>query len=282
MGLDAVVACNCYRQGKTKPFPLPEYENQFGIDADGRWGLLLPYSSETDLLHKTLYIWGRDACEHEGMVYMRERVSNWSGYRLFQQALDRIGWEHFPTLKQELPEANGGFMPATSAGSMLRELEYFGTQRQVELSLVNAETNEVLRDYVEAYRGVFMMDGKHGVEIGFDRNGLFITAGTDKQVRFRAMRLEQWVFEPGKPDGKVEFYNADTEERFVCHTSIRVEIPWPDGRWTNDDDKVNWAYPRLMEVVEREVGPEQYDYIVQPLIRLCKASVETGNPVAWC
>lgn len=100
---------------------------------------------------------------------------------------------------------------------------------------------------------------------------------------FRSIRFEQRLLSTADTDPEeavVEFYDVDTEARFQSSTAITTRyIRWADGRWQNE---VHTTMHRLMHVAERTVGAEEYDYIVQPLIRLCKASVETGNPVVWC
>src|SRR5512145_1931700 len=113
MGLDAFVQCNCYQQGKTKPFPRPDLEKYLIFDADGQ--LMLDLDDEHEEAHHLFYEWQEDACEHSGMKVVFERISNWSGYRAFQEALSKLGWHHFPVLEAELPALNGGAMQAASS-----------------------------------------------------------------------------------------------------------------------------------------------------------------------
>lgn len=175
MGLDAHVSCNCYKEGKTSPFPLPELEQYFGLFDEG-WELKMPnrdYSIEIDL---EVDRWMRDdACQHEDMQIATEGLSNWSGYRAFQQALSEIGWHHFPTLKAELPERNGGYMIAESSAKALKELDYFQHEARfgTKFSLFDTETGEVIHDYVKGYRGIFILDSKLGLDIGVDPDGFF-------------------------------------------------------------------------------------------------------------
>lgn len=79
MGLDAFVSCNCYKEGKTSPFPLPELEQYFGL-FDGGWHLKMPnrdYRIEIDLEIDRWML--DDACEHEFMKIASEHLANWSG-----------------------------------------------------------------------------------------------------------------------------------------------------------------------------------------------------------
>src|SRR5262249_30333469 len=69
--------------------------------------------------------WQDDGCPHEDMEQVAVRVSNWSGYRAFQQALSEAGCEHFPVLCAELPDGNGGQLAPNLAREALEELRYF-------------------------------------------------------------------------------------------------------------------------------------------------------------
>lgn len=282
MGLDAVVECNCYRQGKAKPFPLPELEHLFGWDEDGYLGLNLPYEDNEEV-HDRVNQWKYEACQHEDMHYVSERVANWSGYRAFQEALEQIGWQHFPTLETELPTANGGFMPPESAALVLQELAYFreASSSVANTYLIDTLKNERLYEHIGSYGGLFLF--AKPVSMGLDKNGFFLlernpdsadlTAGT---VVFRSKRFEQRILERGEQDEprKIEFFDAINETRFITDVPLSIH--------RQVDGKFEVEYPQLLHVEIQAKGEGEFDYIVQPLIRLCQASIETGNPVLWC
>lgn len=121
MGLDASVMCNCFRLGWTSEPPVPR--EWLHIDSDGYWSLK-PEHDSIELFYK-VYEWEQTCCEHPEMEYASEPISTWTGYRLFQQALGRVGWEQFPVLDHELPHANGGQTEAAMAALALRELDEF-------------------------------------------------------------------------------------------------------------------------------------------------------------
>src|SRR5215468_9378822 len=104
MGLDASVMCNCYARGLTTPPPHREYVR---VDTEGYLELDLPWESH-QAEHLAFYQWRAGACAHENMEAACPRISNWAGFRMFQEALGLVGWERFPTLRAVLPEANGG------------------------------------------------------------------------------------------------------------------------------------------------------------------------------
>src|SRR5947207_404641 len=104
MGLDATVSCNCWKLGLTKAPPFPR--NYLEMDQDGYLNLRPEFDNKEYWM--SFWNWSQTCCEHEGMDYASERIANWSGYRLFQEALGQAGWEFFPVLGAELPNTNGG------------------------------------------------------------------------------------------------------------------------------------------------------------------------------
>jgi len=86
MGLDATVMCNCFKQGMTTPPPFPR--EWLYVDEEGCLSLLPEY--DTDERWHELYEWRETCCEHPDMDYVSEHISNWSGYRIFQAALESV------------------------------------------------------------------------------------------------------------------------------------------------------------------------------------------------
>lgn len=157
MGLDASVMCNCFRLGRTSEPPVPR--EWLYIDEDGYFGLRPEHDSD-DLFYK-VYEWEQTCCQHPEMRYAWERISNWPGYRLFQQALGRVGRERFPVLAHELPQANGGQTAAPMAALALRGLDEFRMADDVgtNVCLVDTATGEVIQRWIAGYRGRFIADG---------------------------------------------------------------------------------------------------------------------------
>jgi hypothetical protein len=274
MGLDAFVQCNCYQQGKTKPFPRPDLEKYVRMGDDGTLILDLDYDDHEEA-HQMFEAWQADACEHSGMKVVFERISNWSGYRAFQEALSKIGWQNFPTLEEELPSLNGGAMPVAASVKALEELALFKEKirQQTNTFLVNTETGSVVFEHIAVYYGIFMWAGDEKLNFGFNRTGFFIaeqhpdSAVRNGRILFQAQHLEQRLLLPDENGQRVEYYSADTEDRFVCR-SITA------GTAEN--------YPRLLHIEERRLSADDFEYILEPLEIVCKASISTGNPVMWC
>jgi hypothetical protein len=50
----------------------------------------------------------------------------------------------------------------------------------------------------------------------------------------------------------------------------------------NNKGQFRFGYPKEFCVEHREVVPRHFDYVVDPLIRVFQAAIQTGNPVRWC
>ncbi|HEY7418609.1 MAG TPA: hypothetical protein VH593_25755 [Ktedonobacteraceae bacterium] len=282
MGVDAVVYCNCYRQGQiVAPPPDPHLVY---VEDDG--DVQLRESSEWDEQEERFQKWKETACQHPNMYYSVQRIANWGGYRLFQAALEQMGWERFPTLQKELPQANGGETSASAAKVALQELETFKQLYcSTEAVLVHVEADEEIMTFVPAWRGEFIFAPTH--RIGFDPQGLFIRTSDDPPREcFRSMRLEQrpWhpecasaitdkiresagsgSFTPGKTKQQYIYTDLVTEQRYICPLAV-----------------IKTQEPCTLRVGVSEATAESYKYILEPLTCIFQAALETGNPVCWC
>lgn len=286
MGLEASVMCTCYAEGKTTPSPFPD---RLVIDSAGFPALLARPDADDEKDSEQFAAWLRSCCAHPGMLYEVAYVASWHGYREFLTALESLGWDHFPALEAGLPISNAGTMPAQAAANALAELDYFNVQGNVSRNLfvINGETRERLFSYVPEHHGVFIWDGDNGHNIGLERDGFFIEDAWEmSRIVFRAPRMEQLLLEPDATEangsGRVQYTDPDSGRRFECKTPIPGrEIPWDDGRMRNDEGRFRLEYPRLLEVEEQPLTADYFAYIVEPLTKLFKAAVDTGNPVRW-
>jgi hypothetical protein len=283
MGLDAAVMCNCFRDGKTTPPPFPR--EWFEIDDEGYLNLKKECDSHESWAKQ--YEWQQSCCEHEGM-FARERISNWSGYRQFQEALGEVGWQHFPVLKEQLPNANGGLTSSVASAEALEELGFFMAAGEIGIKtvLVDTASDEVLHEYVAAYDGVFILSGSRGFNAGLNEFEFFAVDAISGEDLFRATRFRQFN-KSGEEisegcDGVV-WENLDTHEVFESGIAISgKQIPWEDGSWEKPDGKCRFEYPSEFHLERRPRLVSDFDYIVKALRAVFDASVRTGNPVRWC
>ncbi|WP_159080719.1 hypothetical protein [Nocardia suismassiliense] len=269
VGVDAFVRCRCWQDGRTTAAPVPA--DLIVEDGAGYLTLSLPYEGHEDQ-HHGLDGWIRDgACPHEHMEFASERISNWSGYRLFRSALEVAGAADFPTLSKELPDRNGGQLSPMSASSALVEIAEFRDRPNVdtETTLVDASTGETLITAVPAYGGVFSWDGRTKHNFALDAAaGLTIvdTAADPESEIFRARNFTQ------KKSWRRGYWFTDLD------TGQRTKVPVHGPiNPTNSP-----SYPRRMRVQNMPVSPDRFDYILIPLTRVLQAAVDTSNPVVWC
>ncbi|MBO2447052.1 hypothetical protein J4573_08120 [Actinomadura barringtoniae] len=266
MGLDAFVRCRCWQDGLTSEPPVPRA--LIAEDAEGYLDLTIPYEGNEEL-HHAFGAWVLSgACPHEDMEQAMVRVSNWSGYRAFQETLRQAGCERFPVLCAELPNGNGGSMEPELAARALDELAHFrqGDLPVHETRLVDAETGGTLATHIAGYRGVFVWDGSTGHQAGVDPRGFFVRDLEEPhEERFRAVRLAQKRI----ADRQVEFTDLDRGTTTVIELSGPIGAE-PDG-----------TYPGELKVVTERVTAAAFAYILEPLTTVFSASVEIGNPVMW-
>ena len=270
MGLDAFVRCNCWRDGKTKPVPVPL--ELMKIDEEGYFDLTLPYEGNEET-YALFDGWCENGCGHEGMQIIHERVCNWGGKRFFLEALERAGIENFPVLWNEFPQSNGGQLSVENARLGLQELHFLW--ESADLGSVAELVEEGSEEIIFSGEGEWQFKGQQGVILS--REALLIMNSKTEKVRFSARRLAQ-----RKLDEKWnEWTNLDTGKRFKTEFSLSIDVPWPDGKWENEQGVGN---SRLVEIArwrERPMTPLDLDYIIAPLTRLFQASIEIGNPVCW-
>ncbi len=277
MGLDASVMCTCFQQGKTKPCPFPE---DFYIDADGFPAIRLEGLNDNADYEKSQQfdIWLADCCEHPYMDYATVYIAHSNGYRSFMDALEQIGWEHFPTLKAELPDSNHGIVTAIASAKALKELEHFKAQAGISrVFLINSQSGEIIISGTGVEEGTFNRDERTGIRFRIDEEGFSIQDSWElNRELFRAMRFQQKVIvseELYRAD-EFEFIDLDSQKRFISPTPLRIFV-----RDENGDLRQN--YPGTAHIEKRPVIADFYRYILEPLTTIFQVSVETGNPVRW-
>ncbi len=194
MGLDATVSCNCFKEGRTTAPPIPK--EWLYLDEEGYWSCLPEHEEKHSW--SELYQWEQTCCDHEGMNYARERISNWAGLRLFQQALEKAGWENFPILRTELPNANGGKTLSEMARKAILEIQRFRQFREIgrNAALIDTKTGHLIFEHVAVYDGIFIYGGRSGLNAGIGDKDFFIRDRESGTVLFWATRIGQKLLDP--------------------------------------------------------------------------------------
>lgn len=272
MGLDASVMCNCYRLGKTRlcPFPDDFYVDEHGFPAVHLTDADADKSDQFDE-------WLATCCEHPFMDYAEIHIPSWKGYRSLVEALEQVSWEHFPTLRSELPEVNEGITSASASALALKELTFFRSHKSVSKTfLVNSETGEIIGSTSAGEDRFFNPDARSGLRPGFDDNGFYIcdTWELNREL-FRAMRVEQRQIaseDLSIPD-EFEFTDLDSGQKFISTTPLRI--------FTRSEVGLKQEYPRRLHIEKRAVDALYFKNIIEPLMTIFQASVDMDNPVRW-
>jgi hypothetical protein len=234
------------------------------------------------------YQWEQTCCEHKNMEAARERISNWGGYRLFKEALEKVGWQHFPVLAKELPTANGGLMTPQASDAALLELDFFRQQPFIGkiATLVDSRSGYVIFRHIAAWKGAFIWN-RYGVDAGVSECEFFIRDHNTGADLFRATQVRQTLLDPidehAAYSGRVQFTDIVTGTVFIARAVVLERpIPWPDGRMENDKRQIRSERLEEFHVEIRDQISADFKYILEPLTRVFQASVATGNPVRWC
>lgn len=266
MGLDAYVRCTCWEEGKTSPPPVPRARVVLNPESD-ELDLDLPWEGHREA-HAAFQDWLETCCPHSRMQLASERISSWAGVRHFQAALRTLGADRFKTLLAAIPDTNSGRTDARDAKACLEELGRFEAQGPFgrRIHLTDAESGEVLHDYVEDYGGVFAWLGREGIEMGVDPEGFFVTDREGTEF-FRAK-----VFEQKREEQAFTLRDLESGAKFLSPAGL--SYPGADG--------VTDVYPRQLKVVIEHETPKTYENEVKALKSVFGASVKTGRPVIWC
>jgi hypothetical protein len=271
MGITAKVTSNCYRDGKSTPCPFPD---EFIIDEVRGPMLTIKYIGN-EQKYKRFWDWLKECCEYPDMLRANEFIASWRDYYTFNDALKAVGVELFPILTKNLPDGNAqGITPAEESALALEEIAYFQSLPAVDQSaiLVDTERGQDVSKGSNVLGGALTMDRVSGFDLGFDEQGFFVRDRWElNRELFRAYRVEQTVINP--EDFYVEYRDLDNDKVFRCSA--------PFGQMIHGEDGLPRAYLKSFHVELRDVPPARYAYIIDPLIRVFEASVETGNAVRW-
>lgn len=286
--ISALVTCDCYIKGKTKTFPIPQFEQYFYLDDDGYFDLHLNYKEFPDE-HAKIWKWMDDACEHERMEYMWVHFGSLNDYLYFWQIIERMGAKLLPTLFEEFQDPFVGNILPLKAERILKELVIFRQNlSEIELPfLIDSQSGKVLRRYIASQLGLFYSVAGRSM-LGIDHKGFFVAkehvlhdwAGDqidESKILFRSMRFEQKSLEKSRKNGqtnKVRFHDSIKEQSFVGNVPIFDFIDKRDGN-------LETILPTFLHVELQSLSESTYTEELSAIEAICNASIQTGNPVIW-
>src|SRR5690606_15783510 len=157
-------------------------------------------------------------------------ISSWKGFRNFQNALAKLGNEHFPTIVDQLPDGDEGFTSPDKIQTLLDELNHFIDQQTniQQAVLVDTEREIDISMGSNVLRGALTTDRLSGYDLGFNEQGFFVRDRWElDRILFQAMRVEQRLINP--EEHQVEYHDRDSDRHFLCTTPFGKVITGEDG-----------------------------------------------------
>ncbi len=276
MGYSAFVICSCYKDGKTNEPPHKEF---LRFDEEGLY-LDIPdelweknedkvYQMEADFNE-----WKRTACEHEEMELADEYLSNISGMEAFRHIVGELGGKgKFPILTEYLPTVNGGVLPSEFAQQALDELLLLEKEltNEEKVVLIEKSTARLIASVSSDTYWFFVFTANNKNTYGIDKDGFFILENVKEKgeetsyVMFRSNNFVQQTISKDR----YKFIDIPSGKSFECTEKL----------FPNEDDDTNDHH--FIVQIERVGIAGEYEYMIDPLKRLARASILSGNPVHW-
>ncbi|MDO4441705.1 MAG: hypothetical protein Q4B81_05950 [Moraxella sp.] len=262
MGYDARVHCRCFQDDK---IPRPYFSDFIKYDNDGL-SLYLPEYIKNDenqsrKIEDDFDDWLENGCKHEGMHLATEYLTNIAGMAQFRQFVANHS-NIYPILHQYLPTVNGGTVPAHLAKNLLQELTHIQNRKDTSEKIFLKEVGN--DDYITHThintQTLFILTSKPTYYFYLGNRGFFIGDSQDYLV-FESLHFYQEKL----GDNQFIFTDIKTGKNFHFHYGI-----------------VDKSKSEFIVSKEQVLISEDFTYIVTPLIKVVKASIDTGNPIHWC
>ena len=276
MSYSAYVICNCYKDGKTSEPPHKEF---LRFDNDGLY-LDIPdelWEKDEDKVYQMeaeFDTWKRTACEHEEMELASESLSNISGMSAFRHIVRELGGkDKYPILTEYLPTKNGGVLPSEFAQQLLDELLLLEKEKSIEEKVVLTEksTGSLKASVNSDTHWLFVFTPYNKNNYGIDKDGFFILENVNekgKEISYVMFRSNNFIQQTISKD-RYKFIDILTRKSFECSVKLH-----PNQEDATDEYE--------FEVRIERVGiADEYEYMIEPLKRLAKASIISGNPIHW-
>lgn len=271
MGYDAYVRCNCYRDGKISS--KPPFEEFVEEDEEGIW-LNLDWETNKEK-HDAFDHWKySNPCEHEDMEVCSERLANISGMGAFRRILIELGVENYPILSKYLPKANGGNLPVKYAFAMQQELEKLRqeTTNEILIELKELTTNTRVQSINSKYELPFVFLGKSKLRCSLSQAGFQVI----RERNLLGLKLQSIIFKSQK------FKQTKLADKRYLLTDYNTQKTFELSVNLHSGDNCIDDFLEFQVIEANASVADEYSYIIEPLLKLTKASQETGNPIIWC
>jgi hypothetical protein len=276
MSYSAYVICNCYKDGKTIEPPHKEF---LRFDEDGLY-LDIPnelWEKDEEKVYQMVADfaeWKQTACEHEEMELASEYLSNISGMGAFRHIVRELGGKaKFPILTEYLPTANGGVLPSEYAQQALDELLLLEKEHTTEekVVLIEKSTGSLKASVSSDTYWFFVFTAYNKNTYGIDKEGFFILENVKEKGEERSyimFRSNNFIQQTISQD-RYKFIDIPSGESYECTVKLHP-----------DEDEATDNYEFEVQTERVEIANE-YEYMNEPLKRLAKASILSGNPIHW-
>jgi hypothetical protein len=309
LGLDAIVYCTCYRDGRC-PKP-PVAEHLISLDEDGGLQCVTEHELPEDV-RQALWTWMDTACEHEAGAF-HEWIGNSAVRGWVRHVLKTAAGTGNPLLARLFTDEEfRGRVPAALAPQIVDELrglrgrDVIGSTRVI----LDGDGNMIC-DEIDVYgecdpSGVRILTPGRAyqspwddiIEIAIDGFEFVLRDRTDPtrelmRTRDLGQRRDDAGLVPGHPvdvtaNPTYRFTYTDREggRTITVRThGISRGLPWPSGtyydRSAGPDGYLHY-FPNSVFVSERAVMVVEGAGVFAALTRIFEASVRTGNAVVWC
>jgi hypothetical protein len=267
--------CSCYKNGKIKE---PPHKELLQFDDEGPY--IDIYTNITQKEREEKYYkmeeefneWKRTACEHEDMELAHEYLANVMGMADFKYIVEVLGGEDkYPILSKFLPSSNDGILPAEYAQIALMELNDLENIKNSfeEILLVETMTNELKTSVnTNTYKHFAFTEYNKNI-YGIDIDGFYILEKKDNSDDYYLVFRSKEFVQNKISEKMYEF--IELKDSYNYKGSLKLH-PF-EGEATN-----NYQFKTI---IQKYNISEEYNYIIEPLKNLAKASIESGNPICW-
>lgn len=210
------------------------------------------------------------------MELCSERLANISGMAHFKSILSQLGGKKkYPILTTYLPTANGGILPAKFASKLLEELSCLEKDKTLEekLYLTQLPNNQLIASVNASSHVLFVFTPYNKFHYGISESGFFIIRNepTHNGTPFPFVMFSSKHFDQHKlNENEYLFIDKESEASFNCVSGIEMDKE-------NNDLTSEFILKKKKVAIITE-----YNYMIEPLKNLAKASIATGNPIHWC
>lgn len=273
MGYDAFVLCNCFKNKLTPPLSQNEYIviNEYGVDIDFPDGLWQSDEVLCTKLQDEFYEWKNSSCPHPNFKYLSQDLCNTIFMAYFRDFVRQSGGkEKFPILSEYLPTSNDGNLPLQFTDAFIAELLKLEDPKSIkstfELLEIETESNNIRVkswDYCYDYQRW---------DCGLDEKGVFYIIESTK-VNGKEVSSRKFV--------STNFTQNHLSNNKWLYTDIETNITLecPLALQPKAKEKLNYEFKVINE---KYSNISEFEYLIEKLIILAKASIETSNPIQWC